>query len=148
MSIKGRKPKINLEAPIIPGKTAAGINIGSSEKTVLAALPEPKSVEELYEGYKLIFDSIWVVIEKERVTFIGVSKGYKGRLPSGMGIGSKIRDVIKCYGDIEVGEQGSLRVVGAKDWGFDTEEWVQESKEIPKIIAAPLTKIFVHEPYD
>jgi hypothetical protein len=118
----------DLNAPIIPGKTAAGIAVGSTVKDfILRAAPtlttELSSGVIRYEFGPVV--KVWV--RNGVVDQIGVYAGYHGLLDGKIGIGSTIAQVEDwCGSPVEEDEEDNLIAPGSHGWCFDTEDWVGE----------------------
>ncbi len=138
---------IDLNAPIIPGKSAAGILLGSDVHYVLGS--SQSSVEEQRLTDKLHlhdFGAVKVWSSNHVVSQIGVFFGYAGTLNSKIGIGTTIADVESMFGcQIEEDTEDNLIVPGSSGWCFETEEWSQN--HIGKVDhGAHITAIFVFKP--
>ncbi len=114
---------IQLDAPILPGERAAGIRVGEPIARLLEA-HQPEAHVPLQEGRERFhFGPVWVWAENGRITQVGVSRGYSGRLAGRIGIGSTVRDVERLIGPIGEDDEDNLVVVGSPGWCFETEPW-------------------------
>lgn len=114
---------IDLDAFIIPAKTAAGVSIGSAVSELLATI-RPQSTTKLSDGEKCDFGAIKIWAKNGTVTQIGVYSGYRGTLQATIRIGSTIADVEDCFGcPVEEDEEDNLVVPTSPGWCFGTEEW-------------------------
>jgi hypothetical protein len=126
-AIKRTMSKIpDLDAPIIPGKSAAGIAVGSTVKDfILRAVPtlttELSSGVVRYEFGPVV--KVWV--RDGVVDQVGVYVGYHGLLDGKIGIGSTIAEIEDwCGSQVEEDEEDNLIAPGRPGWCFDTEYWV------------------------
>jgi len=111
---------IDLDAPILPGKAAAGISIGTPVNDLLG---RSQSTTKL-DGLKYDLGAVKVWSENGVITQVGVSSGYRGALEGGIRIGSTIAEVEDCFGcSVEEDDCDNLVVPGSPGWCFDTEEW-------------------------
>lgn len=105
-------------APIVPGQTAAGINVGDDFRAAKELYGSPDSSGFTTEGYvfatytggygtwKLNLyledqDKNEALGEFDTVVSISVRSPYQGKTPKGVGIGSSSNDVIKEFGSPE-----------------------------------------------
>ena len=112
--------QIDVTAPIMPGRSAAGIALGS----LAAELPRPLRKVPLsgLERFEYACVSVWV--HQGSVHQVGVRQGYSGTLPEGIGIGSSIADVERLIGRAQEDDRDNVIVVGYPGWCFETEEWL------------------------
>lgn len=130
---------INLEAPIVPGVSAAGVNIGQA----LEELPRPKKTTHLTNVDLLEFPSVTIWVKDGTVYQIGVRDGYNGRLDEVVGIGSTIADVADNFGDVTEDEYDNLVASSRPGWCFETTEW-RNCHEVKFNLEARVTEILVH----
>ena len=131
--------RIDLTAPIMPGKSAAGISLGEE----LAALPRPLSRASFTGVERLDYLCVSLWVRQESVCQVGVREGYGGTLAEGIGIGSTIADVERLIGRVQEDAEDNLIVVGYSGWCFETEEWRGHSIEENR--GARITGIFIYE---
>ncbi len=131
-----------LNAPIIPSKSAAGISLGQSIETVLHA-NSPSSVCSLSKSEKLSFDSVDLWVKDGRVTQIGVKSRYEGTIHSTIGIGSTIAEVQSAIGEVILDDEDNLVVSNEDGWCFETEAW-QNGMKIEDNLSARISTIFVY----
>jgi hypothetical protein len=116
----------DLDAPIIPGKSAAGIPVGTTVKDLMVrAVPtlmtELSSDIVRYEFGPVV--KVWV--HHGVVDQVGVYVGYHGLLDGKIGIGSTIAEIEDwCGCQVEEYEEDNLIAPGRPGWCFDTEYWV------------------------
>jgi uncharacterized protein (TIGR02996 family) len=115
-----RRRRVDPEAPIVPGVSAAGIALGGPAEDVFTSVPpndvEPRSGCDVYRLGPL---DLWVADGK--VTQVGVYFGYHGRLEGGIGIGSTIKEIEASLGRVFVNMDGDCEVRGSAGWCFITE---------------------------
>jgi len=114
---------IDLDAPIMPGKGAAGLSIGTGVSNLLAAV-RPRSTRTRFDAVKYDLGEISVLSKSGNIAEIGLYPGYWGILPPAIHIGSTIADVEDCYGcSVEEDDDDNLIVPGFHGWCFETEQW-------------------------
>jgi hypothetical protein len=150
------KLKIDNNAVIIPGETAAGLLLGISIHEI-----DPDSLAGLqYElqlsppGYAspswqvYTSDEIYLRFENDQLTTIGVMGNYSGKISQGLGIGSLVSDFQHVYGNLIEGKEDELtfeRVEGklwfATDYSrCNTENWNEF------IINRPILELYITKP--
>jgi hypothetical protein len=115
-------PKIpDLDAPIKPGESSAGIMIGSKIEVLLAQVGLPPS--QVVSGFhKLQSASVWSA--RGLVVQIGIYEGYRGLIDGKIGIGSSVPEVEAwCGCKVVEDEEDDLIAIGRPGWSFETEEW-------------------------
>lgn len=112
----------DLDAAIIPGRSAAGISIGTAADEILSR-EQPLRRQPLKTQELLTFDSVELWVEDGRVRQIALSAGYRGTLAGSVGIGTTLGDVISLLGPVEEDEEDNLIVPGLPGWCFDTTHW-------------------------
>ncbi|HET9914930.1 MAG TPA: hypothetical protein VFQ13_23780 [Anaerolineales bacterium] len=131
-----------LNAPIIPGKSAAGVSLGQSIKPILPA-NLPTSVEQLSKSEKFSFGSVELWVEDGRVIQIGVRAGYEGTLHSTIGIGSTIAEVQSAIGEVIEDDEDNLVVPNEDGWCFETEVW-QNGEKVEDNLSSRISAILVY----
>jgi hypothetical protein len=132
----------NLNAPIIPGESAAGVRLGQPINGIISTV-QPRAMISLHGSVKLHFESVTLWVKGKHVTQIGVASNYRGKIGGTIGIGSTIRDVQNTLGQVIEDEEDNLTVAGMAGWYFETEPW-RESHELESNLDARVTEIFVH----
>ena len=113
----------NLDAPIVPGKSAAGVSIGDSIEDILMQL-KPFTITELPQEKRYHFGSVNLWVNNEgKVKKIGLYPGYRGKIKNFIGIGSKISEVLESLGTVVIDEEDNLVVHGLPGWCFESSEW-------------------------
>lgn len=132
---------LDLNAPILPGQSAAGIQVGQSIAEVLHQVPaltiETSPTLTLYK-----FGAVWVWSQDEIVDQIAVFEGYTGTLPSGVGLGMSLAEVQLRMGLVVEDWDDTLRVEGSDGWCFDTSSW-DNGWEVEQNLEAKLVEIAV-----
>ena len=131
----------DLNAPIIPGESAAGVRLGQPIKDILVR-QTPDAVIELTDCEKYQFGSVRLWVSSGKISQIGLYADYRGRLKEGIGIGSTVEEVQTLLGKIEEDEDDNLVVVGTPGWCFETEEWLEgrQPEQNPK---AKISEVYV-----
>lgn len=133
----------DLDAPILPGISAAGIEIGSTIQELLEQnLPQSKedrSISPIYD-----FGPVKVWASSGLVTQIGVYAGYRGWLDNKICIGSTIADIEAwCRCRVAEDEEDNLVAAGRPGWCFETEAWAG-NQSIETNRGARVTEIYVY----
>jgi hypothetical protein len=119
--------RLDPEAPIVPGRSAAGIDLGSRIEDILADIahlltPEPtvspysESVTTRYHS-----DSVDLWERGGIVRQIGVHGAYRGKLMERIGLGSTIADIETHIGECEESEEDNGAIKGLPGLCFDAE---------------------------
>ncbi len=136
---------IDLRAPIIPAKTAAGLRLGDS---VFALLEEEFPLESGPRGETTFYDfgSVKVWSLDGSIHQIGVTNGYTGSLSNGVRLGMSIAEVEEAFAaSVEEDDEDNLTVVGHPGWCFETEVW-KGDHTVAENRHARITKMFVFKP--
>jgi hypothetical protein len=116
-------PTLDLDAPIVPGLSAAGIRVGTLLEQVLATAA-PDEVVDLDGCIRYTFGPVSIWAKGGRVDQIGVFAGYRGRLEGSVAIGSTIADVEGVFAAAVIeDDEDNLVVAGVPGWCFETETW-------------------------
>ena len=133
---------IDLDAPIVPGKSAAGVLVGSLINEVLAGA-HPHSTTKLVSGEKHDLGTVKVWAKDGVVIQVGVFSGYRGMLQPGIRIGSTISEVQDSFGcSVQEDEEDTLVVATSPGWCFETEEW-RNPRTVDNNRDARIVSIFV-----
>src|SRR5688500_16986674 len=100
---------IDSTAPIIPGKSAAGLTLGLDINEVLDAAPFRFNVESLPDGpviYRSEMVDLWV--KENKIVQIMVHGPYQGKLRNQIGLGSFLEDVKNRIGPVELDDEDNL----------------------------------------
>jgi hypothetical protein len=112
----------DLNAPIIPGESAAGVRIGQPIEDILG-WKSPDAIVEVHSCTKFEFGAVhlggkWEGVAGRRVCRLS-------RLSdAGSGIGSTVGDIQSSFGPVVEDEDDNLIVEGRPGWCFETEEWM------------------------
>lgn len=116
----------NLDAQIVPGRSAAGIEIGQPIAAVLAAesdllVAEPVINQVLGDTGITRYRSpaVDLFVENGIVTEIMVHDGYRGQLMGRIGIGSTIDDIERLIGPCEEDEFDDLVITNMLGLAFE-----------------------------
>ena len=114
---------IDVDAPIVPGKSAAGVLIGSAVRELLATV-DAQSTTKLPEVEEYDFGTVKVWTRDGVIDQVGVYSGYRGVLQPGIRLGSTIADVEESFGcSVQEDEEDNLVVPNSPGWCFETEGW-------------------------
>ena len=114
---------IDLDAPIIPGKSAAGIVVGSAVSELLSTVGT-HSTTKLSGGDRHDLGLVKVWTKDGVIIQVGVYSGYRGMMHPGIGVGSTISEVEESFGcSVEEDQEDNLVVPTSPGWCFETEEW-------------------------
>lgn len=111
---------LDLRAPIVPGKSAAGVMLGQSAQEIRVT---PKAVSTLDGGEFLEFDSVFLWVVDGLVDRICVSGVYGGLIGDTVGIGSTLQQAQDSLGPVIEDESDNLVVVGLPGLSLETEAW-------------------------
>jgi hypothetical protein len=131
---------IELDAPIVPGKSSAGVSIDSDVRNIVAQV-KPNAIRDL-SGCRLYdFGPVKIWSSADLVSQVGVYAGYQGALLNRIRIGSTISDVEQLFNcEVQEDEEDNLIVPGSSGWCFETEPW--RSHRIKENREARITCIF------
>src|SRR5262249_51700847 len=114
---------IDLDAPIVPGRSAAGVFVGTAVSELLLtvdahAITKLSSEERHDLGMVKVWAKDGVIIQ------VGVYSGYRGAVQPGLRVGSTISEVEESLGcPVQEDEEDDLVVPTSPGWCFETEEW-------------------------
>lgn len=132
----------DLDAPILPGLSAAGVQIGESIERIPNLSEIITEMGGVYGFHK--FNSVKVWSRSGIVVQMGVSEGYRGMVGNRIGIGSTIADVESWTGsEVAEGEDDELIAVGSAGWSFEMTEW-NGTHKLGLNREARIVAIFVH----
>jgi hypothetical protein len=137
---------IDIDAPIVPGKSAAGVSVGSLVSELVAAV-RPRSTTKRSSGERHDLGAIRVWAKEGVITQIAVYSGYWGIPQPGIRIGSTIADVEDSFGSsVQEDEEDDLVVPDSPGWCFETEEW-GTPQTVSNNRNARIVSIFVFSPH-
>ena len=132
----------DLDAPISPGVSSAGILIGTTVEALLASTHPLASSGERFGFHR--FPSVKVWSTEGTVRMVGVSEGYRGLVDGRIGVGSSLQDVEDwCAGKVDRGKYNTLIATGRAGLSFITERW-NDDQQVGIDPTDRLTAIFVH----
>ena len=146
---------LDLDAPILPGRGAAGIRLGDRLENVLracaglftearvgnACLCDPWSASVYHSA------SVDVSHRDGRVSQITVHGGYRGRLRGAVGLGSTPAEIACAIGPWVEVDADVYGIAGLPGFAFGVEGWFVTA-EHPGLRAAPIREITVFTPDD
>ncbi len=140
---------MNIEAPIVPGESAAGIQLGSPIEEVLNEHKNAFSSGEVVNlspsfplniQYRSAMVDVWAI--EGRVEQIMVHDGYRGKLMGKIGLGSTFADIERYIGAWEEDEEDNLVIRDCPGLFFRVEGYFPELKD-PAFRDAPMKEIYV-----
>lgn len=143
---------MNTDAPIVPGESAAGIQLGAPIEGLLNAHKNSFSFGEVVRPsfpalittrYRSEMVDLWV--RDGIVDQIMVHNGYRGKLMDKIGLGSTIADVEMYIGPVEEDEEDNLMIRDLPGLFFEIEGYFPDFTD-PAIRFAPIKEIYVHIP--
>jgi hypothetical protein len=132
----------DLAAPIVPGKSAAGIKLGQSIDEIIKS-HQPVEILPLGDEIKYCFHQIDLWVKHDKVVQIGVKLDYLGSIQNKISIGSTINDVQLAFGKVIEDEEDNLVVPNIFGWCFETEIW-QNGHKIDDNLISQITEIFIY----
>jgi len=153
--MSGKVDKIDLNAPVVPGKSAAGFSLGIQKNDVskedLDLFTVTEIVNEYVKGpplYKYYTDEVVLFFEQDQLMQIGLFNNYKGTVYNDFGLGSVVKDFETVFGDIVEGDEDQLIFSNLKGLCFEVDSSTYSSTnwkiEIPK---QKVTEIYIYEEY-
>ena len=140
---------MNIEASIVPGESAAGIQLGSLIEEILKE-QEPYFISEevvnpvallpITTRYHSAMVDLWV--KDGSIYQIMVHNGYRGKLMNKIGLGSTIADIEMHIGVVEEDEEDNLVIRDIPGVGFEIEGYFPGLKD-PAFRFAPIKEIYV-----
>ena len=140
---------MNIEAPIVPGRSAAGIQLGSPIEEVLNEHKNAFSSGEVVNispsfplniRYRSAMVDVWAV--EGTVEMIMVHDGYRGKLMGKIGLGSTFADIERYIGAWEEDEEDNLVIRDFPGLFFRVEGYFPDLKD-PAFRHAPIKEIYV-----
>jgi hypothetical protein len=141
---------MNIEAPIVPGESAAGIQLGSPIEEVLNKHKNYFSSGEVVNlspsfplniRYRSAMVDVWAI--EGRVEQIMVHDGYRGKLMGKIGLGSTIADIERHIGAVEEDEEENLVSRDFPGLFFEIEGYFPDLRKDPAFRFAPVKEIYV-----
>lgn len=130
---------LDLDAPIVPGQSAAGYHIGMSIDEVLQeekALFQPHPVLDYRKQptgrVYYASDHVYLWVDAQGLIYsIGVGNGYRGKLFEKIGLGMTIDDIERLVGPVALHRWDWLSIFGV--WGFDFDIDWRPTRETPHL---------------
>jgi hypothetical protein len=116
---------IDLDAPILPGRGAAGLMLGDQIESVLAECPDVFDAEEIVNPYTPVnttryrSPSVSLLEENGQVVQIMIHGNYRGKLDCQIGLGSTIADIQNLCGQCAEDDEDNLTIEGLSGLCFD-----------------------------
>ena len=141
---------MNIEAPIVPGESAAGIRVGSPIEEILKEQETHFTSEEIVNPfvpfpivtrYRSAMVDLWV--KDGIVDQIMVHDGYRGKLMDNIGLGSTIADIERHIGAWEEDEEDNLVIRDCPGMCFEIEGYFPDLSKNPAFRHAPMKEICV-----
>jgi len=153
--MSGKVHKIDLNAHIVAGKSAAGFMLGMQKndvsKEVLNLFTVTEIVNEYVKNlslYKYYTDEVILFFEQDQLTQIGLLNNYKGTVYNELGLGSVVKDFETVFGDMVEGDEDQLVFSNLKGLCFEVDSSTYTNAnwkvEIPK---QKVTEIYIYEEY-
>jgi hypothetical protein len=111
---------LDLRAPIIAGKSAAGLTIGQSIDPLLER-QSPEATEDLSICLKYSFGPVEVWVEYGRIAQIGLRSGYRGKIKNEISVGSSVVAVESVLGPITEDDDGNSVIAGSSGLCLDVQ---------------------------
>jgi hypothetical protein len=134
----------DLNAPIIPGRSAAGVRLEESVNCVLET-NTPAQVEDRGEVTVYRFGGVSLFVRNGAIDQIGVHQGFSGAM-RGVTIGTTIAEVSRLLGPVIEDEDDNLAVEGIEGWCFESTEFRPPFSEVAKNLDATVKEMFVYVP--
>jgi len=141
---------MNIEAPIVPGRSAAGIQLGSPIEEVLnehknsfdsGEVVKPTFPVRVTTRYRSAMVDVGVI--KGKVEQIMVHDGYRGKLMGKIGLGSTIADIERYIGAVEEDEEDNLVIRDFPGLFVEIEGYFPDLRKDPAFRFAPIKEISV-----
>ena len=133
---------IDLDAPIVPGRSAAGVSVGCAVSELLSTVGA-HSTTKLCGEERHDFGAVKIWAKEGVISQVGVYSGYRGILQPGVQVGSTISEVEKSFAcSVQENEEDNLVVPTSPGWCFETQEW-KGSKTKTNNRNARIVSIFV-----
>ena len=142
---------MNIEAPIVPGESAAGIQLGTPIEEVLnehtnsfssGEVVRPSFPTLVKTRYRSAMVDVWAI--EGKVKQIMVHDGYRGKLMGKIGLGSTIADIERHIGAVEEDEDDTLVIRDFPGLFFEIEGYFPDVQKDPTFRQAPIKEIYVH----
>jgi len=86
---------------IVPNKSAAGLNLGATKKSLLKVWGDPAEIEKNGSDMEhLVYENAQFWLESNKITQIGIYNLYEGKTKGGIELGSTKEEVEEIYGPL------------------------------------------------
>jgi len=116
---------IDLTASILPGKSLAGITLGTAANTLI---PQLEILAEYTEEPGLVhyeIDSVDIWVKDGVVVKLAALDNYTGKIDNQVGIGSTVQKTFKVLGPLAENKKGEIRATQVQGLGFGTDGWIE-----------------------
>jgi len=134
----------DLNAPLVPGRSAAGVRLGESINRVLEG-NKPGNIEDRGEVTFYNFGEVSLFVCEGVIYQVGVHNGYSGAI-RGVIIGTTIAEVNRLLGPVVEDEDDNLAVDGIQGWCFESTEFSPPFSELADNLNATVKEMFVYLP--
>ncbi len=87
--------------PIVPNKSAAGLKLGATKKTLLKVWGNPTEVEKISSNSeRLVYENVQFWLESNKITQIAIYNSYEGKTKDGIELGSTKEEVKTIHGSL------------------------------------------------
>lgn len=116
--------RMNIAAPIIPGKEAAGIALGTPVADFISR-ERPESVRQLYscDVFEYPNVKIWADSQTGAIDQVAVSGVYTGSTSNGLRLGMTLREVAEKIGRPYEDDEDCLLIEGMPGVALETSAW-------------------------
>ncbi len=136
--------KIDLKATIIPGKSAAGFELGIKKESLSKELIEKFVANDL--GNTLSSSNVILYFQKNILTQIAVKRNYQGKLESGLGLNDLVKTFSKAYGKFIEGYEDQLIFENLGGLCFEVDETKYSSENWTfKIPSLPIKELYIYK---
>ena len=145
---------LNLNAPIVPGVSAAGFHIGQFIErsgpigTPFVREPVHNALDRPSNSVRYCSESVDLWVDNSVIQQIGVHGVYRGKLLGQIALGMTIDDVERLIGPCTEDDEDNLAIAGVEGLCFDV-AWrpnhpaKELSLRLPELRMAPITWFFV-----
>lgn len=131
---------IDLRAPIVPGKSAAGFTLGTSIHSIDPAVLRGFHYEEVKNDFlkpedrakKYIQHDVVLYFERDTLTQIAVMRNYVGKIEGKLGIGRTVSEFEELFGGVKGDDEGNMVFSNLRGLCFEcnqgdrSEHWEEE----------------------
>jgi hypothetical protein len=139
---------IDLDATLKPGKSAAGLKLGTRAALAADAVSPRKRKQLAAEAELVDFGPVLVWTKHGMIIQVGVRDGYRGSVANtAIRIGSTLHDVINAIGQVLEDDEDNLIVPSLPGLCFETETWRGDpgNQTVAQNLDARITEFFVYQ---